>query len=254
MAVGSMDELLRLVDVSKGYTRGDRWHAVLHDVSLRVGPREVVAVVGSRYEGKTTLLRIAAGFEHPDRGEVWVGGQELSKASEKVRAVVRGSAMAWVHRGGSAVPLRVMDAVGLPLATGRKHGRREVRRLAAAALDRVGVPDCGRQHWADLSNWERVLVALARGIVGRPTLMLVDDLLDGLGPWRTQQAAELLTSVVDELGCGVLMSVSDMEGALAADRVLTFEQGHLRVIAGPPESNVVDLSGRRHEGRTERSA
>jgi predicted ABC-type transport system involved in lysophospholipase L1 biosynthesis ATPase subunit len=249
-----MDELLRLVSISKGYTRGERWHPVLQDVSLRVASREVVAVVGSRYEGKTTLLRIAAGFDRPDKGEVWVDGEELSSGSEMVRASARGLVMAWVHRGGSAVPLRVTDAVGLPLATGRGHGRREVRRMAAAALDRVGVSHCAAQNWADLSNWERVLVALARGIVGRPKLMLIDDLLDGLGPWRTQEAADLLTSLVDELGCGVLMSVSDMEGALAADRVFTFEQSRLRMIAGLPESNVVDLSGRRDEGRTERSA
>ncbi|HSZ12578.1 MAG TPA: ATP-binding cassette domain-containing protein [Solirubrobacteraceae bacterium] len=242
-------DLLRLVGVSKGYARGDQRLHVLRDASLEIAPREIAAVVGSRYEGKSTLLRVAAGLEQPDEGEVWFEQRELTRASGSERAELR-SGIAWVHRGGSAVRLlQVIDYVGLPLATGRGRGKREVRELAAAALARTGVSGCARQRWADLSNWERVLVALARGIVARPGLMVIDDLLDGLGPRRTQEASELLASLVEELSCGVLMSVSDIEGALAADSVLTFERGRLKWIAEASDADIIDFPGESRGGR-----
>jgi ABC-type Mn2+/Zn2+ transport system ATPase subunit len=142
-----------------------------------------------------------------------------------------GSEIAWTDREGSGIRVQVRDFVGLPLTMGRRHGRREMRGLAQAALERVGVPGCAEQRWEDLSNWERVLVGLARGIVGRPQLLLVDDLLDGLGLIRTQEAGDLLRSLVAELGCGVLMSVSDPGVGLVADRVWSFRRGGLELMS-----------------------
>src|ERR1700677_4318821 len=85
IAGAAMDELLRLSAIRKSYRRGPRRLAVLADVSLTVAAREIVAVVGSRYEGKTTLLKIAAGLERPDAGEVWFGDQELSRLRARER-------------------------------------------------------------------------------------------------------------------------------------------------------------------------
>ena len=61
---------------------------------------------------------------------------------------------------------RVIDYVGLPLAIGRGRGQREAQDLAMEALERVGAASCAGQHWAELSNWERLLVGFARGIAG----------------------------------------------------------------------------------------
>ena len=71
-----MGELV-LEGVWKGYSHGGQWTGVLEDVSLEVVRGEIVAVIGSRLEGKTTLLKIAAGVESPDRGTVSLGGQAL---------------------------------------------------------------------------------------------------------------------------------------------------------------------------------
>ena len=74
-------------------------------------------------------------------------------------------------------------------------------------------------------------------------LLVIDDLMDGLGMRRTRQAGELLCSLVGELGCGVLMSASDLEAVLVADRVLYFERGGLKVISdhGAYEAEVIPL-------------
>ncbi len=234
-------DLLRLNEVSKSYRRGDRRLRVLVDVSLVVARREVVAVLGSRYEGKTTLLQVAAGLTMPDRGEVWFDGHELTRCRAKEREKLLGGDIAWVDRHPRQPLLQIVDCVGLPLAMGRRRGLREKRELALAALERVGVAGCAWQYWRDLSNWERVLVTLARGIANAPKLMVVDDLLEGLGMQRTQDACELLSALARELDCGVMMSASDVEGTLMADRVFSFQRGALKLMVGDAQGGEARL-------------
>ncbi len=130
------------------------------------------------------------------------------------------------------------------------------RSAAVAASDRGGSwrwrrsnasarRGCAGQRWAELSNWERLLVGLARGIASSPKLLVVDDLMDGFGIGRTREAGELLLALVRELGCGVLMSCSDLEAALVADRVWSLERGRLTLLAeqGGELGEVIDFPG-----------
>ncbi len=242
IAVG---ELLALRGVAKGYRRGGRWLRVLSDVSLDVDSGEIVAVAGSRGEGKTTLLKIAAGLEVPDAGEVLLGNVDLARCSDGERSRHLGGEISWVHRDGTGLRFEALDYVGLPLAIGRRRRRRAVEALAMQALERVGAADCAHQRWEELSNWERVLVAFARGMIGEPRLMVVDDVVDGLGMRRTREAGEMLGSLVRELGCGVLMSVSDLEAALVADRVWSFERGGLKLMSDQTrtQADIIDFPG-----------
>jgi ABC-type lipoprotein export system ATPase subunit len=226
-----MSELLGLRGVSKSYWRGVREVSVLSDVALEVGPRQVVAVIGSRGEGKTTLLKLAAGLDLADRGEVWLGGRELSTLSERARRRLLGQQIRWLDRREPSVRVPIRDLVAAPMAMGRKRGLREARSLTLTALDRLGIGALADQRWGDISNWERVLATLAGGIVGSPELLVIDDLLDGLGASRTEEAGRILRSLVDELGFGVLMSVSDWDAALLADRILNFEAGRLALMS-----------------------
>jgi len=226
-----MGELLALRRVGKGYRRGERRLRVLTDVSLALGRGEVGAVVGSRDEGKTTLLKIAAGIERPDSGQVGLEELDLAQLSDHERARLLGVEIVWVSREGTGLPLEVIDHLALPLAMGRARGRRATRTQALAALQRVGAADCARRRWSELSDWERVLVGLARAVACRPRLLVADSVVDGLGMRRTRQAGELLRELAEELQCGVLVSCTDLEVALLADRVWSLERGRLSVLS-----------------------
>jgi len=236
-----MTELLTVRAVHKSYRRGERRLRVLEDVSLTVAAREIVAVLGSRYEGKTTLLKLAAGLERPDAGEVWFAGRELGSLRARERERLLGDEIAWIDSEGTGLEFEVLDYVGLPLRM--RCGARDADDRAMTALERVEVPDIARRRWAELSNWERVLAAFARAIASAPRLMVVDDVLDGLGMSKTREASELLCSLVQELGCGVLMSASDIEAALLADQVWSFDQRTLRPISdqGGGEADIIDF-------------
>ncbi len=223
--------------VWKGFSSAGRWTGVLEDVSFEVGRGEVVAIVGGRLSGKTTLLRIAAGMERPDRGEVSLGSQELAGLRERAWARLLGHEIVWVDRDGPKIPVEVSRFVGWPLAL---HGRgaRYSEQLAARALARVGAQDCVGRRWAELSNWQRALVGLARGFAGSPRVVIIDDLLDALGSSRdTEAASDLLRSLIEESEprCGVLMSASEEDSAIFADQEYALtRKGRLKLLSGRP--------------------
>ncbi len=251
--------LLTLTGVSRSYRRGRHELRVLIDVSLSVGPGEMVAVLGQRGAGKTTLLKIAAGVEQPDGGRVSFDGWELPQLSDAQLSRLLGEQIGWVQsegggwgqsawsqggsggvrgggsgdgrgdgRGGGRGPytrLRVLDYVALPLLIAL--GDRTAYTRAEEALARVGVPECAGQGWETLSDWERGLVGIAHAIVRSPRLLLVDDVANILGIRETDELTRLLRSLARESGAGVLMTVSDAAAARRSDRTLTLSGGRL---------------------------
>jgi putative ABC transport system ATP-binding protein len=229
-----MAEVLSVEGAWKGFARGGLHMVVLTDVSFEVGCGEVVAILGGRLGGKTTLLRIAAGMESPDRGSVSLGSQRLADLGDRARTRLLGYEIVWIDRNGPELDMEVSKFVGWPLAL---HGRRHAEQTAARALERVGARECAGRRWGELSNWQRVLVGLARAFAGSPRLVILDDLLDALGGRATEEASDLLRSLVEESEprCGVLMSASDMESAMFADRVWSLtRKGTLKLLSGEP--------------------
>jgi predicted ABC-type transport system involved in lysophospholipase L1 biosynthesis ATPase subunit len=234
-----MVEVLGVEGVRKGYSRGGRWLGVLSGVSFGVGAGEVVAVVGLRLEGKTTLLKVAAGMERPDEGCVSLDGVSLSGLRDRSRTRLLGHEIVWIDREGPELGVEVSRFVGWPLAL-HGHGRREAERVAAQALERVGARECMGRRWGELSNWQRVLVGLARAFAGSPRVVVIDDLLDALGPRATQEASDLLRGLIEESEprCGVLMSASDTESAMFADWVWSItRKGTLKALSVPPSDD-----------------
>lgn len=224
-----MADLLRLESVCKSFSHGAHVQQVLRDVSLRLDGGQVAAVLGDRFAGKTMLLGIAAGVERPSSGTVYFEGMDLGRLARSVRGRLLGDAIAWCDRGDPGVDLRVRDLVVLSLLMGRSESSRRALRRADAALERLGALGCARKRWVELSTWERMLVSLARGVVCEPRLLIVDDLLDGLGALRTTDAAHLLREVSEHVGCAVLLSASDVEASVFADKVYALHDGRLRL-------------------------
>ena len=235
MLAGRMGELLALQGVGKSYRRGGRGLRVLADASLEVACGEVGAVVGSRDEGKTTLLKIAAGIEQPDTGEVWLGDLNLGALLDGDRSRLLGSEIAWTNREGTGVKLEVLDYLALPLAMGRGRGRREAQSLARTALERVGAAGCAQRRWSELSDWERVLVWFARGFVCSPRLMVLDSVIDGLGMRRTREAGELLLALTAELRVRGAVELHRPRGsAVRRPRVVAGERTVERALRAAP--------------------
>jgi ABC-type cobalamin/Fe3+-siderophores transport system ATPase subunit len=227
--------LLSLRGVWLSYPRGRR-HVVrvLMDVSLDVHAGEVVAVLAQRAQGKTSLLRVAAGMERPDRGSVLFAGEDMWRSADAHGRRARSrrrrprslkAPIALVRPAPPDVDVPVREGIALPL-TGTHTGRR-ARELAGRALEEVGAGECAPRRWSDLSDGERARVAIAQGISRDPRVLLVDDLTATLGLGDTEDVAMLLHSLAASRGLGVLMGAGDARATRWSERIATLAGGEL---------------------------
>jgi ABC-type lipoprotein export system ATPase subunit len=239
------DPLLSLEEVSKSYWRGPSEVRVLSGACLELRAGEFIGVWGKRGTGKTTLLRIAAGLETPDRGSVRFEGSDLATLSEQGHARLRRGQLALARRAGPRSELSMLDYVALPLLV--EHGRKQAARLADRALSRVGMAQCAGQRWDSLSDGERALIAIAHGIARAPRLLLVDDPTANLDVREREEILLLLRSLVEETQLGILMTVPDMPAALGSHQLKALSGGRLIEPPASPEDedNVIDFSGYR---------
>ena len=170
-----MGELLGVVGVCKGFSRAGVFKPVLEGVSFGVGAGEIVAVVGGRLAGKTTLLKIVAGLREPDDGTVSFRGRDLKELSGRQRERLLGEEFVWLNRDKQGPDVRVRRYVGWPVAVQRGLGRREAGRIADRALERVGASECAGTRWVDTSDAQRVFVGFARGFAVKPMIELDRD-------------------------------------------------------------------------------
>ena len=234
--------LLELDSVSKRYPRPAGERSVLCGVSLTLARGELAVVWGLKGSGRSTLLRIAAGIEHPDAGTVRFEGRDLARAAEELL----GGGIGYPERTtraaeGQGVLEQVM--VGL-LARGvcAKHARA----VAVTALQRVEAEHTAPQRLAALDEGESVRVAIARTLALSPSLLVIDEPTRGVDLLERDEILTLLRSLANE-GIAILASTSESTGLAGADRALTLNEGELH--ATPPAELATVLPLRRPAAR-----
>ncbi|MGB2710236.1 MAG: ATP-binding cassette domain-containing protein [Conexibacter sp.] len=235
--------LLRLDHVTKSYVRGRRELVALRDVSLEIGGGELVGVWGRRFSGRTTLLRVAAGLETPDRGRVELGGTPVAGRSEhEVRRRI-----AYCHTAFSPTHAeRVVEHVAVPLLAGGVRIDRACRR-AQAMLERLGASACAELRPHELDHGELTRVAIARAMLPQPQLLLIDEPTNGIGLLDRDPLLMMLRGVAKEEGTAVLMTAAETTALTGVDRVLSLSAGELRGEAIPQEAAIVPFPRRRVE-------
>ena len=231
-----MTELLRLDDVHVSYRRGHRRIDVLRGVSLRLEPGVVAGVWADRSAGKTTLAKVAAGILAPDTGTVTFCGENINGPD---RAGRLHSAIGFASRQSfGPEPATVAEGIASTLLTTMSWKPAMAR--AHDALDRTNVIDQARDRWEDLSDEERMRVALAQGIAREPRLLVVDDPLAGMGGDRRPSIIKLLRSLAAE-GVAVLITAAELRELRGADRIWGLDDGVLD--GGVPRSSAARTPG-----------
>jgi len=198
-------------------------------VSFQVRPGELVALVGASGSGKTTTLRIVAGYEQPDSGRVLFDGQDITRLGPSKRD------FGMVFQHYALFPhMSVAENVAFGLEA-RGVGRSERMQHASAALDRVGLGGKGARMVQQLSGGEQQRVALARAAVIGPRLLLLDEPLSNLDPTLRQSTRDELRTALKESKAPALFVTHDQDDAFAiADRIVLLSRG--RVLQdGSPE-------------------
>lgn len=204
------------------------------DISFTVQPGEVLALVGASGSGKTTTLRMIAGYEQPDAGRIALDANGAGRDITSESPQRRGFGMVFQHY--ALFPhMSVAENVAFGLES-RGVAKRERVERARQALERVGLGDVGPRNVQSLSGGEQQRVALARAIIIDPPVLLLDEPLSNLDPARRQETREWLRLKLHELRSIAIFVTHDQEDAFAiADRMAVMHEGRLLQIGAPEE-------------------
>jgi putative spermidine/putrescine transport system ATP-binding protein len=230
-----------------------------------VADGEFFTLLGPSGSGKTTTLRIIAGFEQPDAGRVILGGEDITRSPPYARDVNT------VFQDYALFPhMTVADNIGYGLKVkGVSRGGRTAQ--VADVLRMVRLEGYGDRKPVQLSGGQRQRVALARSIVNRPKVLLLDEPLGALDLKLRQEMQIFLKTLQQDLGMTFLYVTHDQEEALTmSDHVAVFNEGRIEQVGTPSEiyerpatefvagfvgtSNILDRDGRRISVRPERIA
>lgn len=215
---------LRMSGVTLVHGDGEDTVTALDDISLTVEPGEFVAVVGPSGSGKSSLLAVAGGLTPPGSGEVRIGETDLTSVPARRLAELRRTQIGFVFQSGNLIPaLTAVDQVRLPLTFGRVAQPRD----PMALLEEVGMAHRARHRPDKLSGGERQRVGIARALITRPRLLLVDEPTAALDRSRSQEVVELLARETHEHGVATVMVTHDHDVLKHCDKVYRMMDGTL---------------------------
>lgn len=217
---------LQIKDMTKKYDNGD---GVEH-INLDIYEGEIVTFLGPSGCGKTTILRTIGGFLDVTSGDITVDGQSIISLPPEKRptAMVFQSYNLWPH-----MTIYENLAFGLKL---RKVPKAEIDADVKKYLQLVSMPGCEKKYPGQLSGGQQQRIAIARSLMLKPSLLLLDEPFSALDAKIRQQMREELKKIQQDLGITVIFVTHDQEEALSmSDRVVVMDGGDIQQIGTPTD-------------------
>lgn len=219
----------------------------LEDVHLALGGRPIFrgltlefprgrisVILGGSGAGKSTLLRAIGGLVRPQRGAIWVAGEDVTKLPERQLYRVRERIGMLFQHGALLDSLCVFDNVALPLREHTRLSEPEVAAEVERRLAAVGLAETGALFPRELSGGMLRRAALARAIVGDPEIVLCDEPFSGLDPVNVRRIEKLFVTLNRELGLSLLIASHHIPSSLRmADQIVLLRDGV--AVTGPPD-------------------
>lgn len=203
-------------------------------VDLRVDEGEIVALVGPNGAGKSTLLKAVSGMQPATRGSILFQGQEISKLRSHVIRQ-RGISMALQHpRVFESMTVRDNVIVGATFGGAERPSEADARAMADDALDFVGLADSAELPVSGLNLHEQRFLEMARALAGRPTLLLLDEVMAGLNDAELEASINMVRTARDERGVTVIWVEHVMKAVMSlAERVVVLNFGKILADGAP---------------------
>jgi len=208
------------------HTEDIETHAVDH-IDLEINKGEFVAITGPSGCGKSTMLSILGLIDTPSSGKYWLGGREVSTLDRVERATIRNEQIGFIFQAFNLInDLTVEENVELPLTYRRGIARTERRKRVAEALDRVGMGHRAQHYPGQLSGGQQQRVAVARALIGSPSILLADEPTGNLDSQNGESVMALLNDLHRE-GATICMVSHDPAFAERAGKVVRMLDGRV---------------------------
>ncbi len=226
------EPLLEAADVERTY-RGPVDVPAVRGVSLALRPGDLVALLGPSGSGKSTLLGMLAGLDEPDAGEVRWQGRPFATMSAEERRGVHQRGMGIVFQAYGLLPaLSAVENVALPL---RVRGEvQESREAATAMLERMDLRDRLEHRTFELSGGQQQRIAVARALVGQPTVVLADEPISEVDEANGERILAALWEVASR-GGAVVVATHDPQAMEYATRAMLLRDGRVEAEGDPAE-------------------
>ncbi|RZS57787.1 putative ABC transport system ATP-binding protein [Microcella putealis] len=230
----------RATDVVRVFGSGDTAVRAVAGITASFRRGEMTAIVGPSGSGKSTMMHLLAGLDTPSSGTIELDGQLIARLSDDHLAALRHERMGFVFQSFNLLPgLTALENIRLPESLGaRQRSRDDVwERELIARLD-IGRVLHRRPH--ELSGGQQQRIAIARALAHRPAVVFADEPTGNLDLATGDIVLRLLSELVVDSGCGVILVTHDPRAASRADRVLALRDG--RVVAELGRANATDIS------------
>ena len=198
---------------------------ILRGISLSIEAGETVGVLGPSGAGKTSLLMIMAGLESLTGGSISLAENDITTMGEDALAALRRDQVGIVFQAFRLIPsMTALQNVAVPMELA---GRRDADKMAAAALEAVGLGH-RKTHLPDqMSGGEQQRVAIARAIATRPRILLADEPTGNLDSGTSEKVIATLFEATKSAGAALVLVTHDADLAERCERVLTIEDGRI---------------------------
>ncbi len=224
---GRRESIVQVRNVIKRFPVGDGEVTVLRGVSLDIAPGEFVALVGPSGNGKSTLLNMITGIDHPSEGEVIVTGQSVHTMSENQLSVWRGEHLGIIFQFFQLLPaLSLVKNVMLPMDLVKKVPRRERQERAMELLEMVALTDQAHKLPSQVSGGQQQRAAIARALANDPPLLVADEPTGNLDSSTSEDIFQLFLSLVAR-GKTMVMVTHSLDLAVRGSRVVEIRDGRI---------------------------
>jgi len=229
--------IIEVKNVVKRFPVGDEEITVLKGISTAVHQGEFVCIVGPSGNGKSTLLNMITGIDHPSEGEVIVTGQPVHTLSEDQLAAWRGEHLGIIFQFFQLLPaLNLLQNVVLPMDFVKKLTPKQRRERAMHLLETVGLADQARKLPAQVSGGQQQRAAIARALANDPPLLVADEPTGNLDTQTSEDIFQLFSNLVSE---GKTMVMVTHSRSLAARLPRTIEIRDGRIFSDTREKLLV---------------
>ena len=217
--------VLEAIALTKTYTQADEKLQVLQDITCRLFPGEMVALVGPSGAGKSTLLHLLGLLDTPTSGQLLLDGKDVSSLREDARTLARRQMLGFVYQFHYLQPeFSALENVVLPQLIAGVN-RKDAAAHATSLLETVGLGHRLEHRPARLSGGEQQRVAICRALANNPKLLLADEPTGNLDPETSASVFEMLQARVKQAGICALIATHNMELAARMDRRLVLRKG-----------------------------
>ena len=221
------NNLIEVKNLVKVYRDGNTYFKALNGVSFSIQKGESVAIIGKSGSGKSTLMHLLAALDKPNKGEVFIDGQNIAKMKKRNLNKLRNQTFGFVFQQFFMNPKdTVLQNVILPLKIAGV-GSRKRKEIALKALEAVELTDKAKNKASNLSGGQKQRVCVARAIVNSPKIIFADEPTGNLDSKTSAKVEDLLFDLNKENGITLVIVTHDEALAQKCDRQIRIQDGQI---------------------------